>query len=62
MSNYSKTLNEIYNTLNEEQKDLIYALIGLILKEEKQNANHKTAYDLLPGESFIFGQNLPPII
>lgn len=33
----AKTISEIFNTLNEEQKDVVYTIVGSLLKDEDKN-------------------------
>jgi HK97 family phage major capsid protein len=40
-----KTIGEIFNTLNDEQKDAVYAIIGMALEEGKGGSGDKTKAD-----------------
>lgn len=41
MDNKEKTVQDVFNTLNEEQKTVVYALIGQALDESNQNENNE---------------------
>ena len=41
MDNKEKTVQDVFNTLNEEQKTVVYALIGQALDDSNQNENNE---------------------
>lgn len=51
-----KTIEDIFNTLNDEQKDAVYAIVGAALEEAEHEADGEDFYD--EGEDEVMKHNI----